>query len=156
MNGWSASVMTAASTSPSAATPACSEADWPSAQSAQTTMSAPRRSASARMRSACAPSTIDHRVERGHGEHRLQRVLDQRPPVELGQLLGAAEAPALPRGEDDPADLRLVLGGARRAGHAGTPSSISSASASSEAIELPAIRRSTCGIAASMPRVSGA
>ncbi len=98
----------------------------------------------------------DDGIERGHGEHRRQRVLDQRATVEPGQLLGAAEAAALARGEDDPADLGLGLSGARRAGHAGTPSSIRSASASSEAIELPGSRRSTCGIAACIPRVSGA
>ena len=43
----------------------------------------------------------------------------------------------------------------RRAGHAGTPSSISSASASRDASELPGMRWSTCGSAACMPRVSG-
>ena len=99
---------------------------------------------------------VDAWSERRHGEHRRQRVLDQRAAVERRQLLGAAEAPALAGGEDDPPDLGLVLGGARRAGHAGTPSSISAASASSDAIELPGSRRSTWGIAACIPRVSGA
>ena len=42
----------------------------------------------------------------------------------------------------------------RPGGHA-MPSSMSSASASSEAIELPGSSRLTCGIAAFMPRVSG-
>ena len=155
MNGWSPSVTTAASTSPSAATPACSDADWPSAQSvahddvgaAEVDLLADRVGVGA--------EDDDDRVDRGHGEHRADRVLEQRAAVELGDLLGAAEALALAGGEHDAADLRLGLCGSRRAGHAGTPSSISSASASSEAIELPGRRWSTCGSAACMPRVSG-
>ena len=87
----------------------------------------------------------EHRVERGHGEHRLDRVLEQRPAAQVGELLGAAEAPAGAGGEDEACG---------RVAHA-IPSSISVASVSSEAIELPGSSRSTCGIAAFMPRVSG-
>ena len=75
--------------------------------------------------------------------HGGQGVLEQRAPAHLGELLGAAEAAALARRQDD-------AGG----GHA-TDSSISSASASSEAIEFPGSRWSTCGSAARMPAVSG-
>ena len=61
----------------------------------------------------------DDRVEStARRASRATRVLEQRPAVELGELLRAAEAPALAGGEHDAADLRLGLGGHRRAGHA--------------------------------------
>ena len=86
-----------------------------------------------------------HRVQRGDGEHRVDRVLEQRATAKIGELLGAAEAPTGPGGEDETS---------RRVAHV-IPSSMSVASASSDAIELPGSNLSTCGIAAFMPRVSG-
>jgi hypothetical protein len=57
MYGWSPSVITAASTSPSASSPQRTEADWPSCQRAQTTVSAPSKSTAERISSAAWPST---------------------------------------------------------------------------------------------------
>ena len=86
-----------------------------------------------------------HRVQRGHGEHRLDRVLEQRAAAQIGELLGAAEAPPGAGGEyESSGGVAQVI-----------PSSMSVASASSDAIELPGSNLSTCGIAAFMPRVSG-
>jgi len=152
MNGWSPSVTTAASTSPSAATPACSDADWPSV--AHDDVGAAEVDLLADGVGVGAEDDHD-RVDGRDGEHGADGVLEQGAAVEHGDLLGAAEALALAGGQHDAADLRLGLCGSRRAGHAGTPSSISSASASRDAIELPGMRWSTCGSAACMPRVSG-
>src|SRR5690242_6887051 len=74
--------------------------------------------------------------------HRVERVLEQRPPVELRELLGPAEARALPGGEHHAGD------------HDISPSS-RSASSASDAIELPERKWSTNGSAACIPRVSG-
>ena len=60
-----------------------------------------------------------------HRRHRGEHMVEQWAPVELRQLLGAAEAGALARGEHHGAD------------HDISPSR-RSASSSSEAIELPA------------------
>ena len=73
---------------------------------------------------------------------RVQRALDDGTPADPRELLGPAEAPSGAGGEDDAADGQRA-------------SSISAASASSDAIELPGSRWSTCGSAARMPRVNG-
>ncbi len=73
---------------------------------------------------------------------RLERVLDQRPAVDARELLRPAEAAALACGQQDP-----------RA-HPSAPS-IRSASCSKDAMVFPGSRRSRCGMAATMPRVSG-
>src|SRR5205823_10385812 len=86
-----------------------------------------------------------HEHEALHSRHRRhcgEHVIEQRAPVELRELLWAAEAGALARGEHHGAD------------HDISPSS-RSASSSSEAIELPARKWSTWGSAACIPRVSG-
>ena len=155
MNGWSPSVMTAASTSPSAVDagaqrgrlavgPVLADDDVGAVEVDRVLDLA-----------GVGAEDDDDRGDRGHREHRPHGVLEQRAPVELRDLLGAAEALALPRGQHDAADLRLRLGGERGACHAGTPSSISAANASRDASELPGMRWSTCGSAACMPRVSG-
>ena len=64
--------------------------------------------------------------------------------VDLRELLDAAlEAPPRAGAEHERADPHAM------------PSSMSSASSSSERSELPGSSRSTCGSAARMPRVSG-
>ena len=85
----------------------------------------------------------EHDHARRHRGHRGERVLEQRPPAQRRELLGGAEPPPGARGQHE------------RGGRHSRPDSISSASASSEAIEFPGSRWSTCGSAACMPRVSG-
>ena len=75
---------------------------------------------------------------------RGERVLEQRPPVELGQLLAPAETGAGAGGEDECGDH-----------HSENPLSMAWAKRSSEASVLPAMNRSTWGSAAFMPRASG-
>ncbi len=117
MKGWSPSVMTAASTSPSAATPACRDADWPVGPLlADDDVGAAEVDGLPDLGGVRAEHDHDRR-DRRHREHRADGVLEQRPPVEAGDLLDAAEALALPRGEHDPADLRFGLSGHRRSGH---------------------------------------
>jgi hypothetical protein len=97
-----------------------------------------------RAHGAGAGAQHDHdAVDAARGEHRADGVLEQRDAVELGQLLGRAEAPGGARGEH------------QAAGHAPTPPSSRSASSSSERSELPARKWSVCGRAAAIPRTSG-
>ena len=84
----------------------------------------------------------EHHDARAHVAQRVQRALDDGTPADPRELLGPAEAPSGAGGEDDAADGQRA-------------SSISAASASSDAIELPGSRWSTCGSAARMPRVNG-
>ena len=144
MNGWSPSVIATTSASASAATPVRSENPWPCAQSSHSTTSARAEVDRGADRVRVVAEHDDHAPQRR--VHGVDGVLQQRPAAQVRELLGLlAEAGAGACGEDQP------RGGP---GHA-TPSSIRSASASSEEIELPGSSRSTCGIAAFMPRVSG-
>ena len=142
MNGWSPSVITTASASGSAAIPRRSEKPCPRAQSAQTTVCAGPKSIRRGDLVGVVAEHDDDPVERS--VHRVDGVLEQRLPAQVRQLLGlGAEARTGAGREDQPRGVHCV------------PSSIRSASVSSDAIELPGSRRSTCGIAAFMPRVSG-
>jgi hypothetical protein len=85
----------------------------------------------------------DHAIEPSLRVGRVDRMLQQRAAVEVGELLGPAEpAPGAGR-EHDPDD------------QVSSPPSRRSASSSSDASELPARKWSACGRAALIPRVSG-
>ena len=76
--------------------------------------------------------------------HRGEGVLEHRPPVELRELLAAAEAGAFSRGEDECTDHLSE-----------NPLSMARAKRSREARVFPAMNRSTWGSAAFIPRASG-
>jgi Xaa-Pro aminopeptidase len=85
----------------------------------------------------------EHHDARREHPHRPQRVLEQRAAVDLRELLDAAlEAPPRAGAQHERADPHM-------------PSSMSSASSSSDRIELPGSSRSTYGSAARIPRVRG-
>ena len=141
--GWSPSVTTTRSASGSARSPQRSEAACPSSQSSHTTGSARPKSTASLICSRPGAEHDDHALQRVGGHRRVDGVLQQRPAVELGELLGLlAEATARAGGEHEPRDHQM--------------SSRIVARSSSDAMELPASRWSVYGSAACIPRVSGA
>ena len=106
--GWSPSVRITQSQSPTASTPQRSEAAIPSAQSPQTAICATPKSTAVEHGLCLGAEDDDDRIDRRHGEHRVDRVLQERAPVELGELLGRAEARRTARGEHDAADQAVT------------------------------------------------
>ena len=158
MNGWSASSddrgrrPRRARPRPRAARP-----PGPRPSPSQTTISAPPRSRLARgSRSACAPSTTTTRSSAGTASIAASACSISGRPSSCASCLGPPKRRPSPAASTSPPISGLVsaaaAGGSCRHAflHQRRPA------ASSEAIELPGSRRSTCGIAACMPRVSGA
>jgi hypothetical protein len=80
------------------------DAAWPSGHSSTRTACAPARSTTPRIASARAPSVTTSSSSAGAATIARRTCLEQRPAVELGQLLGAAETEAFARSEDQTAD----------------------------------------------------
>ena len=100
--GWSPSVRITQSQSPTASTPQRSEAAMPSAQSPQTTIRASPKSTASRTRLASAPEDDDDRIDRRHGEHRVDRVLQERAPSSSASCLGEPKRDAPPAASTTP------------------------------------------------------
>ena len=169
-SGWSPSSTATASASPSARNPQRSDALMPSAQSGHSTTATPSSATPGPHLLGPGAEHDHHRVE--HRARRGDDVRQQRPAVQERELLGAAEAPPLPRREHEPGHAAMFAKRTRKGigaadspasrfpamlawpAHASSPS-ISSTRSSSDAMLLPGSSRSRCGTAARMPRVSG-
>ena len=101
--GWSPRVTSTQSQSPTASTPQRSEAAMPSCQSAHSTARASPKSTASRTRGRLGAEHDDDRIDRRHGEHRVDRVLQERAtPSSSASCLGEPKRDAPPAASTTP------------------------------------------------------